>query len=216
MLKIDILITHKDRIEALSELLTTLYSQKGIENFNIIVLDDDSKQTDKLPRNCLKEKCGSSAKAKRTIIKRSFSEYFMIIDSDDLPTHNFCESVLNNFEEGFDVTSFLFLLEKDMKVPSKYLEEYTPKNIVDNCLLRYPAIIKRKTYNEIGGIDFTLKTCADVDLYWRLYLNNPSLCRKVMTPILIKRQLDKSISVSNFTQQQTTFLRLKNKYLKGI
>lgn len=214
MLKIDILITHKNRIKALKELLYKLYNQQNIEHFNIIILDDNSDQFDRLPVNCLRGQYGSSSKAKEAIIKYSNSDYFILIDSDDLPTSDFCSKIITNFNKDFDVNSFLFFDETDMKIPKKYLLTYNHYNILKFCLLRYPAVIKRSAYEKVGGFDTSLLTCGDVDLYWRLYLNDPTSCRKIMIPILIKRQIDKSISLLYSREQQKTFATLQNKYLK--
>lgn len=204
---IDILITHKDRPNILNELIKSIRMNMVNLNYNIIILDDNSTQKPHIDH--YSEICGSSAKAKYKIMKYSKADYFIFVDSDDLILPN-AGNIINEYFKNDPVTSFRYILRNKPNISGSNI--ITPEIQANKKSIRYPAIICRKTYDYIGGINKNLDFCADIDLYYRLFEEYCDRCIYVDKPILLKRMMKDSIGVKFKKEQHKRSVELYTKY----
>jgi len=59
--------------------------------------------------------------------------------------------------------------EKGKKIDEYPTEPFSQKSLALNCMICQPAsLIRRSTWNEVGGLNESFQTCLDYDLWWQL------------------------------------------------
>ena len=107
---LSIIIPYYNAKEYTDELLSLLDKQIDTEEIEVLLIDDGSKEEYTANYNWLKiirQDNGGASAARNTGLDNAIGEYISFIDSDDLISDNYIETILNKIkEEHFD---YMFL-----------------------------------------------------------------------------------------------------------
>jgi glycosyltransferase involved in cell wall biosynthesis len=109
-------------------------------------------------------------------IKQGKAPYVCWLNSDDLFLPNGLQLLLNALMANPQTPAIYGrawnLIEKSQKKYRVWVEPFSEKRLATRCIISQPAtLIRRPAWEEVGGVDESLRMVMDYDLWWRLYKN---------------------------------------------
>ena len=190
---VSVVIATYNRAKLLGETLESILGQT-FRDFEVIVVDDGSTdETERVinsygqrVRYYYQKNKGPSA-ARNLGVHHARAEWISIQDSDDLCLPNHL-GVLHGYVKSHPEVGMVFANGEYLGGPVHNRETIIPEaksrqlarrpvrleDIFDKSIVRLQAgLIAKKSYNEIGGHDESLRICMDLDLAFRLWACYP-------------------------------------------
>jgi len=106
------------------------------------------------------------------------SDYVGWLNADDLLLPDglsAMSSFLEHHPEYIAVFCKAHVIDEEGKIIGEYpTKPFSQKALAVNCMICQPAsLIRRSAWDRVGGIDESIQTCIDYDLWWRLSKMDP-------------------------------------------
>jgi len=154
---------------------------------------------------------GQAAAINEGISKIRNAFFVSWLNADDLLLPNGIKSMgsfLNNHPEYIAVFAKAYIIDENGKIIGEYsTKPFSKKTFAVKCTICQPAsLIRRSAWDEVGGLDESIQTSLDYDLWWRLskigklgYLEQFVACSRdhvqSKTRMLRKKVNDETISI---------------------
>jgi len=191
--EVSIVIATYNRAKLLSATLDSILNQK-FRDFEVIVVDDGS--SDETARvvesyghrvKYLYQKNQGPSAARNFGVRHAMAEWISIQDSDDLCLPNHLD-VLHGYVKSHSKVGMVFANGDYLGGPVHNRQTIIPESksvrlasrpirledLFDKSIVRLQAgLIAKKSYDEIGGHDESLRICMDLDLAFRIWASYP-------------------------------------------
>lgn len=150
------------------------------------------------------------ASAINECIAKGTAPYVAWLNSDDLYLPDGLQSLVAALEQHSEwpaaygqAWNVNAQLQRTSKV---WVQPFSEKRLAFRCIISQPAtLIRRKTWEAVGGLDETLHMAMDYDIWWRLYRKFGSL-----------GYVDKEIALNRDHDQTKTKTQRKHHYQEAI
>ena len=223
-----IMAVHNAELKILKKSVSSILDQT-FSDFEFIIIDDINDD------NCISYLTEISKKDKRVAVFRntknigltkslikgianSSGKYIARQDADDFSEKNRFQLQYKYLEENYE-TSLVgtWFLEKSDYGYSKFTSHKNNSNYLKNIMFKTnpichsSAMFRRSKYNDVGGYNQNIKTCQDLDLWFKL--SNVGEIAIIERQLVERNLIKNSISLSkkSYLQVFTAFqIRIKN------
>lgn len=178
---ISIVIPSLNQGQFLQDAIESLLKQKGV-NLNIILMDGGSTDRtseiltlyrDKINHSRSFPDQGQAAAINEGICHTEKAKYVGWLNADDLLLPNGLSamaSFLDSHPEYVAVFAKAYIIDEKGRIIGEYpTKPFNKRTFAVRCTICQPAsLIRRSAWDEVGGLDESIQTCLDYDLWWRL------------------------------------------------
>lgn len=181
---ISIVVPAYNASKTIVETLDSINNQT-YKNFECFVVDDGSLDGDELYRVIekflafhnfyfIRKENGGVSSARNLGASKASGEYLMFVDSDDMIAPTYIEKCLNEYQKNPDLSLVCTNVQEFERSTLKVSHDIVPlsKFIFHNAIFPCIALIRKDSFNSVGGYDEGLKVCEDWNLYIALLKKN--------------------------------------------
>lgn len=170
-----------NQAQFLEDAIKSLFNQKGV-NLQIALVDGGSTDQTREILSLYEDKCnylrsspdhGQAAAINEGISRLANAPYVGWLNADDLVLPDELRAMayfLDHHPEYVAVFGKAHIIDEKGKIIGDYpTRAFNKKTFAINCTICQPAsLIRGWAWNELGGLDESIQTCLDYDLWWRL------------------------------------------------
>lgn len=178
---ISMVIPSLNQGQFLEDAINSLLNQKGV-NLQIALVDGGSTDQTREILSLYEDKCnylrsspdhGQTAAINEGISRLADVTYVGWLNADDLLLPDGLKTMayfLDNHPEYVAVFGKAHIIDKKGKIIGEYpTRPFNKRKFAVHCTICQPAsLIRGWAWNVVGGLDESIQTCLDYDLWWRL------------------------------------------------